>query len=101
MCAQNSFWAVPTIIFFGFGNAVSSVVMPLIAAERFGGRTYAALIGIFYVGNYAGSGLGPLITAAFYDKTGSYSGAFAFGMFMICLMMFFTFCIYRKKHKDI
>lgn len=100
MCAQSSLWAVPTILFFGFGNAVSTVVMPLIAAERFGGKTYAALIGIFYVGNYAGSGLGPLITAAFYDKTGSYSGAFTLGMLMICLMIFFTFCIYRKKHKN-
>lgn len=79
--------AVPTVLFFGMGNAVTTVALPLLVTECFGEKEYSSLIGIFFIGNYAGSGFGPVLASAIFDHSGSYTGALKLSMVLTMVMV--------------
>jgi MFS family permease len=57
---------------YGFASVSSAVQM-----EIFQGRHYSAIAGVLSVAASCGAGLGPWVTGALYDWTGSYAMAFS------------------------
>jgi MFS family permease len=61
----------------GYGMSSVYSAIPL---ELFQGRQYGAIAGMLSVASSLGAGLGPWVTGALYDRTGSYTLAFWLGI---------------------
>ena len=102
--ANLHFLALPTVFFFGLGNSVTTVALPLIVSELFGEKDYSSLIGIFFAGNFIGSGLGPVLASSVFDHTGSYAAAMWLAILLTLGLIVITLLIYlpgavRIMHK--
>lgn len=73
----------PAAAVMGLGGALYTVQTPLIARSTLGGQHYASIWSVMMMGNSLAGALsfGPM--GLFFDKTGSYRGAF-----MLCIVMF-------------
>lgn len=65
---------------FGVGYAAYGPVIPAVVAEVFGKRHMGAIFGLVTTGGALGGALGPYITGAIYDWTGSYLMAWVLGL---------------------
>lgn len=64
------------VMLFGVGAASPFVLTPQLTIRLFGGRDFANLYGTINVFQFLGPALGPVISGAIYDRTGSYTAAF-------------------------
>ncbi len=62
-------------IVFGLGNAIGTVIPPLVTAEIFGNEKYGEAYGIVNSATQVGLSLGSLMVASLYDLNGSYTNA--------------------------
>jgi len=63
--------AAQGLLGYGFASVSSAVTM-----ELFQGKQYGAIVGVLSVAGSLGAGLGPWVTGALYDRTGSYALSF-------------------------
>ena len=68
-------------IIYGIGNAVQTVMPPLMTAACAGLKHYAPIYGIMAIFQTLGSGLGMPLSGYIYDKTHSYNTAF--GLYLV------------------
>ena len=62
-------------IVFGLGNAIGTVIPPLVTAEIFGNEKYGEAYGMVNSATQVGLSLGSLMVASLYDLNGSYTNA--------------------------
>ena len=62
-------------IVFGLGNAIGTVIPPLVTAEIFGNKNYGEAYGMMNSASQVGLSLGSLMVASLYDLNGSYTSA--------------------------
>ena len=60
---------------FGLGNAIGTVIPPLVTAEIFGNKKYGDAYGMVNSSTQIGLSLGSLMVASLYDLNGSYTNA--------------------------
>ena len=60
---------------FGLGNAIGTVIPPLVTAEIFGNQKYGEAYGMVNSATQVGLSLGSLMVASLYDLNGSYTSA--------------------------
>ena len=71
-------------ILAAFGLPLETIMLPLIATELFGHRSYAFLMGLMLSFNTLGYAVGAPIMNYFFDKTGTYTGVM---LVMACMMV--------------
>ena len=69
---------------FGLGYGARGPIISAIAADRFGGRSFATIFGFISIGHGLGGALGPWYGGAMYDRLGSYTLAFALSIVSLC-----------------
>lgn len=75
---SSQLWAVYLYaVVFGIGYGVFAPLTSSIAADVFQGRRFGSIYGVLYVGNGAGSAIGPWVSGALFDATHSYVVALA------------------------
>lgn len=62
-------------VVFGLGNAIGTVIPPLVTAEIFGNKKYGEAYGMVNSATQVGLSLGSLMVASLYDLNGSYTNA--------------------------
>jgi predicted MFS family arabinose efflux permease len=60
----------------GLGYSVTAAIAPAMAADRFSGPHFGAIVGVLLMGTSAGSALGPWLAGRLYDASASYTAAF-------------------------
>jgi MFS family permease len=78
---------------YGFASVSSAIMM-----EIFQGRHYGAIVGVLGVSGSLGAGLGPWVTGALYDRTGSYTLAFCLA---ITLSLFSIVCVWLAAPRKV
>lgn len=73
--ASNVFIAYIMAISFGLGNALSSIMPPLITSEIYGKKKYGEVYGYISSATQVGLTFGSILIAFIFDKTGSYNPA--------------------------
>ena len=76
-------------LFYAFGYACGSVVMPTIVAEIFGLSSHGVLLGVVNFSACVGAAAGPIMAGALFDQRGDYALAFwvTTGLSLISLVM--------------
>lgn len=69
---MGRFLAYALVILFGLGNMTATVMMTNITTSVFGTKDYGSIYGIVNMLASGGMSIGPLLTAAIFDATGSY-----------------------------
>ncbi len=64
------------VVLFGLGLGGTAVLVPLLAAERFGLLAFGKILGLIMISGTAGAAIGPVLTGRIFDVTGSYHLAF-------------------------
>ncbi len=80
---KNSALLIPAAVVMGLGNSMYTVQAPLIARSTLGGKHYAAIWAVMMTGNSLVGALSFAPMGLFYDKVGSYKGAF-----ILCMAMY-------------
>lgn len=62
-------------VVFGLGNAIGTVIPPLVTSEIFGNEKYGEAYGMVNSATQVGLSLGSLMVASLYDLNGSYTSA--------------------------
>ncbi|MEG0191255.1 MAG: MFS transporter [Lachnospiraceae bacterium] len=75
LLGENTSMLYIMAIFFGLGNAIGTVVPPLVTAEIFGREKYGKAYGIANSATQVGLSLGSLFVASIYDTAGNYQWA--------------------------
>jgi MFS family permease len=78
---------------YGFASVSSAIMM-----EIFQGPHYGAIVGVLSVSGSLGAGLGPWVTGALYDRTGSYTLAFCLA---ITLSLFSIVCVWLAAPRKV
>jgi MFS family permease len=79
---------------------LETVILPIYAADLFGKKDYAKILGIFVSANTAGYAVGSPLLNLFYDTLGSYvPGLFGVGAIMSIMLIILQFTI-SLAHKD-
>lgn len=81
--------------FFGFGNAIGSVIPPLITAEIYGPAKYGEVYGYINSANQLGLTFGSLLVAGIFDTTGSYT--LAWMLMILCCIFVIVFWVSSYK----
>jgi len=95
----NSAWMLILFaVLFGFVYGSTVPLTPRIIAELFGTENMGAIMGVAGIFGAIGPAFGPVVVAAIYDKTGSYSLAFisAGVAMMVALVLFMSLKLPRK-----
>ncbi len=75
LLGQNVNMLYAMAVVFGLGNAIGTVVPPLVTAEIFGNEKYGEAYGMVNSATQVGLSLGSLMVASLYDLNGSYTTA--------------------------
>jgi MFS family permease len=89
-------------IIYGIGNAVQTVMPPLMTAACAGLKHFAPIYGIMAIFQTLGSGLGMPLSGYIFDKTGNYN--IAFGLYLaLCLLAAITgaYALKNAKFKSV
>jgi len=78
---------------YGFASVSGAITM-----ELFQGKQYGAIAGVLSVAGSLGAGLGPWVTGALYDRTGSYTLAFCLA---IALSLLSIVCIWLAAPRKV
>jgi len=60
-------------VLLGVGYSVTAALPPAMAADRYSGRHFGAIVGIGLLGAAVGSAIGPWLAGWLFDRTGSYA----------------------------
>ena len=71
-------------VLLGIGYSVTASITPAMAADRFSGPSFGAIVGIGLLASAGGSALGPWLAGWLFDATGSYR--WALGMTALCAL---------------
>jgi MFS family permease len=85
--------AAQGLLGYGFASVSSAVTMDL-----FQGKRYGAIVGVLSVAGSLGAGLGPWVTGALYDRTGSYTLSFWLG---IALSLLSIVCVWLAAPRKV
>jgi MFS family permease len=61
----------------GLGYSVTASLIPAMVSDRFSGPHFGAIVGVGLLGSAVGSAVGPWVAGYLFDRTGSYTLAFA------------------------
>jgi len=91
---QGKVMAMAYAVIVGASLPMETVMLPLIAADLFGQKDYAKVMGVFVAINTAGYAVGGPVTNLFFDVLGTYSHVFLiFGGIMAVLVIVFQFIL--------
>ena len=88
---QNYGWRHTYLIMavvFGFGNAIGTVIPPLVTSEVFGMEKYPEAYGMVNSATQVGLSLGSLLVASMYDLNGSYTLAWMLLLVLTAVTLF-------------
>ncbi len=87
---------------FGLGNAIGTVIPPLVTSEIFGAEKYAEAYGIANSCSQVGLSIGSLIVASMYDLNGSYTSAWILLLVLtgVTLAAWVGSCLLAKGYMD-
>ncbi len=85
--------------FFGFGNAIGSVIPPLITAAIYGPGKYGEVYGYVHSASQIGLTFGSLLVASIFDVTGSYKLAWIVMILCTIGVAFFSITAYKTSLK--
>ena len=94
---------------FGLGNAIGTVIPPLVTAEIFGNKKYGDAYGMVNSSTQIGLSLGSLMVASLYDLNGSYTNAWVIllGLTLVTLVGWLgsyvlsrKFCNYYNENSE-
>lgn len=95
MFLNNSFigyaLVILSVIAFAMALPLQTVMLPIIARELFGLKSYKYILGILVSAAYAGYGVGVLLINCVYDIFGSYIP----GFFIACFLMLFVTVVFQ------
>ena len=63
---------LPACMLFGIGVGTQFCAIPFMVQRRFGLKSFSAVMGLLYIGLFAGQGIGPIALDIIYDQFGSY-----------------------------
>ncbi len=92
--AGQPWLAILYAIVFGFPQGGPLALTPLVAADCHGLANFGAIFGAMTFFSILGAGVGPIVIAAMYDSSGSYTGAFAL---LIVITLISALCIYMAR----
>ena len=100
---QNYGWRHTYLIMavvFGFGNAIGTVIPPLVTSEVFGMEKYPEAYGMVNSATQVGLSLGSLLVASMYDLNGSYTLAWMLLLVLTAVTLFSWVgsCIVAKRY---
>ena len=91
---QGKVMAMAYAVIVGASLPLETVMLPLIAADLFGQKDYAKIMGIFVAINTTGYAVGGPVTNLFFDMLGTYRHIFLiFGGMMVVLVIVFQFVL--------
>jgi len=64
-------------VLLGLGYSVTASLIPAMVSDRFSGPNFGAIVGVGLLGSAVGSAVGPWMAGYLFDRTGSYTLAFA------------------------
>lgn len=86
-------------ILAAFGLPLETIMLPLIATELFGHKSYAFLMGLMLSFNTLGYAVGAPIMNWFFDKTGTYTGVMVVMAFMMIGVAILMQLVITAAHK--
>ena len=100
---QNYGWRHTYLIMavvFGFGNAIGTVIPPLVTSELFGMEKYPEAYGMVNSATQVGLSLGSLLVASMYDLNGSYTLAWMLLLVLTAVTLFSWVgsCLVAKRY---
>jgi len=95
--SRLALFAVLFGLVYGFGNAIQTVLPPLMTSELAGMRHYPLIYGIVSIFQTLGSGIGTPLSGYIYDSRGSYAPAFWLYVAMACLAAAFGILAMRGR----
>ncbi len=95
----NTIFLYLMAFFFGFGNAIGSVIPPLITAAIYGPGKYGEVYGYVHSASQIGLALGSLLVAGIFDLTGSYRLAWVVMILCTVGVGFFSITAYKTSLK--
>ncbi|MGO5052511.1 MFS transporter [Lachnospiraceae bacterium LCP25S3_G4] len=103
LLGENTSMLYIMAIFFGMGNAIGTVVPPLVTAEVFGREKYGEAYGIANSATQVGLSLGSLFVASIYDISGKYQWAWIILIILtgITYVGWLSACIGSKKYRNL
>lgn len=99
---SNLIFAYLMAVSFGFGNAIGSVMPPLITSAIYGPKKYGEVYGYISSATQLGLTFGSILVASIFDITGSYKPAwivmilFTIGVFVMWIISINASLKYRK-----
>ena len=90
-------WAYQVLA--AFGLPLETIMLPLIATELFGHRSYAFLMGLMLSFNTLGYAVGAPIMNYFFDKTGTYTGVMVVMAIMMIAVSILMQLVISAAHK--
>ena len=98
---RNPRFTIAASLLVGLGGSMYTVQCPLLVRTALGGRDYSSIWSLMMMGNsmIGAFSFGPI--GLFYDKTGSYRGAFimAIGLYILAFVVGSIAVAIGKKHK--
>lgn len=90
------------VIFYGLGNAINSMIAPLLTAKIFGSKDYANIYGIVSAVTKLGGAIGIPAIAMIYDITGGYTLAWILCVILLIISIaIFIYSFNYGKEKEI
>ncbi|MFW7433836.1 MFS transporter [Vagococcus carniphilus] len=96
---QNIIFAYSMAIVFGLGNAIGTVIPPLVTSAIYGPEQYGDVYGYVSSATQIGLSIGSLAVAATFDMTGSYSSAWVVLAILSVVTMYSWLTAYRKSRQ--
>ena len=87
LAISNSAFLLPACLLMGLGGSMYTVQAPLVARHAVGGKHYSDIWAIMMIGNSMIGAFSYAPIGLFYDKTGTYKGAFILGIAMFALAL--------------
>lgn len=97
--AENLFIAFVMAIFFGMGNAIGTVMPPLITSAMYSDEQYPVAYGYINSGVQLGMTVGSLFAAGIADLTGSYNYSWIIIMILSLLTAVLWISAYKRSQK--
>ena len=100
LLGQNTNMLYIMAVVFGFGNAIGTVIPPLVTSEVFGMEKYPEAYGMVNSATQVGLSLGSLLVASMYDLNGSYTLAWMLLLVLTAVTLFSWVgsCIVAKRY---
>ena len=98
---QNLFSFYVFSLLFGFTFLITAPLLPVLTGKLYGFSHVGLISGFITTFHHLGGGLGGFIGGLFYDKTGSYEGAFFLLALMSLVASFCAVWIKEKRHEPV